>query len=167
MDEYAAYHRAQGIDAFCFLSQGSTRGLSRTQAREMTAMGHLIAAHNFAHRDLGQLTTQRDLEYEIDRAVESVAELTGHPCEDFAIGFGRPSNVNPEAIAHLQQQCKRIYSCSRGLNIPGKSPRMLLRDNAELSEPLLFHQLCLRAAADLRWAPEVEELRAMSGILPA
>jgi peptidoglycan/xylan/chitin deacetylase (PgdA/CDA1 family) len=167
MDEYVAWNHANGVEAFRFRSDGSLGGLSHSQVKEMVAMGHLIAGHNFAHRNLGELTQPADLAYEIDRAADAVAELTGQPCEDFAIGFGQPRHASPEAIAHLLRRCKRVYSIVRGLNVPGLTPRLLLRDNISLRHPFSFQKAALRGGVDLQWAPVIEQLKPMGGVLPA
>jgi peptidoglycan/xylan/chitin deacetylase (PgdA/CDA1 family) len=163
VEEYLAYHRGRGVDAFTFNSHGSRGGLSRFQVREMLAMGHLVAAHNYAHRDLGKLRSAADLDYEIDQAVDAVAELTGQPCEDFAIGFGRPRNISVEAVARLQQRVQRVYACVRGLNVPGQVPRLLARDSINLDQPFIYQKACIRGGMDLRWAHEIEQLKQLGG----
>jgi peptidoglycan/xylan/chitin deacetylase (PgdA/CDA1 family) len=167
LDEYVAWNRANGVDAFRFRTDGTLRGLAHSQVKEMIAMGHLIAGHNFAHRNLGELTQPADLAYEIDRATDAVADLTGRPCEDFAIGFGQPRHASPEAVAHLQRRCKRVYSIVRGLNVPGLTPRLLLRDNISLRHPFSFQKAALRGGVDLQWAPVIDQLKPMGGVLPA
>jgi len=166
MEQYLEYHRGNGIDAYRFLTSGSRGGLSRSQVREILAMGHALGGHNYAHRDLGQLTTSADLEYEIDRAIDSIEELTGVACQDFAIGFGRPWNVTREALEHVCRRCDRVYSIVRGVNVPDYSPRMILRDNVDLYDVPYFHRLCIRGAADTFWVNEVKQLLELSGPLP-
>jgi peptidoglycan/xylan/chitin deacetylase (PgdA/CDA1 family) len=166
MDEYVAWNHAKGVEAFRFRTDGSLRGLSHAQVKEMVAMGHLIAGHNFAHRDLGKLTQPADLAYEIDRAADAAAEFMGRPCEDFAIGFGQPRHATPEALAHLQRRCKRVYSIVRGLNVPGLTPRLLLRDNISLKHPFSFQKAALRGGVDFQWAPKINQLKQIGGVLP-
>lgn len=166
LDEYVAWNRANGVDAFRFRTDGTLRGLAHSQVKEMVAMGHLIAGHNFAHRNLGELTQPADLAYEIDRAADAAAEIMGRPCEDFAIGFGQPRHATPEAVAHLQRRCKRVYSIVRGLNVPGLTPRLLLRDNISLKHPFSFQKAALRGGVDFQWAPKINQLKQMGGVLP-
>jgi peptidoglycan/xylan/chitin deacetylase (PgdA/CDA1 family) len=132
----------------------------------MGAMGHVIGAHNDAHLDLGRLTDPDAIRGEIDRALEGVAALTGHPCRDFAVSFGRPRHFHPLAIEHLRDRGVRTYACVRGLNVPGRTPRLLLRDQIELTEPWLFQRACLDGAVDRRWAREVGQLDRLGGRLP-
>lgn len=166
MEEYLDFHSSQGVQAYRFQSVGEPRGLSRSQVREMTRMGHLIGGHNFAHRDLGKLTTQEDLKYEVDRAVDSIAELTGAPCEHFAFGFGHPRHLSDPAYQHVRRRCPFVYACVRGLNVTGTTPRLLLRDGISLEHPLIFNRLCLRGGMDLRWAGEVLQLKQIAGAIP-
>jgi hypothetical protein len=165
LDEFIAHHAERGVTAFRFRSEGTLRGLSRSQVREMVAMGHLVAGHNFAHRNLGALTQPGELAYEIDQACDAVAEITGNPCDDFAIGFGRPRHASREAVAHLQQRCARVYSIVRGLNVPGVTPRLMLRDNISLKHPFAFQKAALRGGVDFSWAAEVAQLEHMGGTL--
>lgn len=115
------HHRRRGVSTFDF--GPATRSLSRSQVLEIAAMGHRLGAHNDAHRDLSKLHDPEALSYEIDSAIEQVADLTGSPCEDFAIAFGQPSHLSVEATRHLLRRCRRVYSCVRGLNVPGRTPR--------------------------------------------
>jgi hypothetical protein len=167
MQQYFDFHASNGVQAFGFETRGEPKGLSRSQVHEMAAMGHLIAGHNFAHRDLGKLTAPSDLEYEIDRAVDGVAELIDGPCQQFAFGFGHPKNISPEARAHAQRRCTYLHAAVRGLNVPGRSPRLLLRQGTDLEHPFLFHRLCLQGGFDLHWAEQVERLKQLGGTIPA
>jgi peptidoglycan/xylan/chitin deacetylase (PgdA/CDA1 family) len=129
-------------------------------------MGHRIAAHNFAHRDLGRLHRPEDLRYEISNALDGVAELTGVECRDFATAFGQPENVSPEATAYLVERGVRVYACHRGLNVPGKTPRFALRHGFFPDHPAAFTRVCLEGGADLREAGKAEEMLRRVGALP-
>jgi hypothetical protein len=133
----------------------------------MVAMGHRVAAHNFAHRDLGKLHARADLDYEIGNALLGVAELTGTPCRDFAIGFGQPENVSPEATAWLLERGTRVYACHRGLNAAGLTPRFLLRHADEPDHPLAFARVCLLGGADHHLHDRAETMARRVGTLPA
>jgi len=163
--EYLDYHAVQGVHAFAWPDK-DLRGLSSAQVRDMAAMGHRIGAHNFAHRDLGQLTAPGDLIYEIDRALEAVEALTGSRCEDFAVGFGHPKNISKAAAQHLGQRIPRVYACVRGLNVGGLAPRFLLRDGCCLEHPFNFVKGSLKGGLDAHWSSQVQELRQLSGTLP-
>lgn len=165
--EYHRYHREQGVEAYRIRSDSTLEGLRPAEIREMAAMGHRIAGHNFAHRDLGQLHRVEDLEYEVGRAMDTLSEILGEPCDDFAFGFGQPSRVSQEAAAYLTGRCKRVYACVRGLNVPGRTPRWFLRDHIDLSFPEGFIRRCLEGALDDRLQPEWRELARMGGLLPA
>ncbi len=165
LDEFIALHAERGVTAVRFRSEGTLRGLSRSQVKEMVAMGHLIAGHNFAHRNLAELRQPSELAYEVDQACDAVAEITGKPCEDFAIGFGRPRHASREAVAHLQRRCARVYSIVRGLNVPGVTSRLMLRDNISLKHPFAFQKAVLRGGLDFTWAAEAAQLEQMGGTL--
>lgn len=167
MAEFLRYHEGFGVRAHPPLATADTRGLSQSQVREMLAMGHRIAAHNFAHRDLGLLHDPAELRYEISNAVEGVAELTGAECRDFAIGFGQPENLSQEAAAHLLEHGLRVYACHRGLNAPGRTPRFLLRHAVEPDHPFTFTKICLEGGADRRLADRAQEMIRRVGLLPA
>ena len=167
VDEYLAHHARHGVRAHAPLAPSGARGLYREQVREMAAMGHRIGAHNFAHRDLGLITKRADLNYEIQNALDGVAELTGTPCLDFAIGFGQPENVSSEAIEHLLASCPRVYSCHRGLNVPGVTPRFALRHAWESDHPFNFTLACLDGAGDHHLASRAREMHRRVGPLPA
>ena len=164
--EYREHHRSHGIEPFPLRPEPSTRCLSKSQVREMLAMGHQIGAHNHAHRDLAHLHQSPDLEYEITHAVDEVAQLLGRPCDDFAWGFGHVRHVSPEAVAVLRTACKRVYSAVRGLNVPGLTPQFLLRDGFQAFHPESFVRLCLEGGLDGFQAKEWAALEAMSGKLP-
>lgn len=163
--DFLAQHRRRGVVAFAF--DPSTRPLSRSQAREIAAMGHRLGAHNNAHRDLAGLHRRDDLEYEIAAAIAQVADLTNSPCEDFAIAFGQPGNLSGEATRYLLGCCRRVYSCVRGLNVPGRAPRFLLRGHVVFEHPPAFTRLCIEGGADHLMAARHVELARGAGIIPA
>lgn len=167
MDEYLRHHERRGVKAHPPQGYAGARGLSRAQVREMAAMGHRIGAHNDGHRDLGAIHDEAGLRYEIGGALEGVAELTGAACHDFAIGFGQPDNVSDEAAAYLLARCPRVFACHRGLNVPGLTPRFLLRDTVEPEHPFVFTTACLEGAADHRLADRDRLMRRRVGALPA
>jgi hypothetical protein len=164
--EYLRFHEQFGVKAYVPSKRPGARGLSTSQVREMVAMGHRIAAHNFAHRDLGLLHDPAAIRYEVTNAVEKVGELTGAPCNDFAIAFGQPENVSEEAAAYLLAHCPRVYSCHRGLNVPGKTPKFLLRHACEPDHPLAFTRICLEGGADRRVADAAWTMSRRVGRLP-
>lgn len=165
--EYVRYHERFGVKAYSPVRRPDARGLASSQVREMMAMGHRIGAHNFAHRDLGLLHDPAELGYEIDNAIDSVGELTGVACRDFAISFGQPENISVEGAAHLLSRCPRVYSCHRGLNVPGRTPRFLLRHAHGHDHPLAFTKICLEGGGDHRLAERAEEMARRVGRLPA
>lgn len=165
--EFVEFHRASGVEAFDLRPDTELSGLSPSEVREMAAMGHMIAGHNFAHRDLGSLSRVEDLDYEIGRALDTLSEVLRAPCEDFAFGFGRPNYLSAEAADYLNRRCRRVYACVRGLNVPGRTPRYFLRDHVDLSFPPGFVRGCLDGSLDHRARPEWEPLVRMGGLLPA
>jgi len=166
IDEFCEFHARNGIEAFRFFPRPS-RGLEPSQIREMVAMGHMIGGHNYAHRDLGHVHREEDLAYEIQRSLDEVGEIVGRRCEDFAWGFGHPSHVSSEAADYLTRHCSRVYSCSRGLNVPGRSPRFFLRDTVTRDEPFRFTQMTLRGGADSFHASKWAALEQLGGRCPA
>jgi peptidoglycan/xylan/chitin deacetylase (PgdA/CDA1 family) len=167
--EYLRFHADHGVAAHD-LAQGldpdRTRGLSPEQLREMTDMGHRVAAHNFAHRNLGALQSREDLEYEIDRAVEAVSSLTGEPCRDFAWAFGALAHVSAAARRHLAETDLRVYSCIRGLNVPGLSPAILQRDALYPEGTLVASKAFIEGCADHLADAARAELVEWGGRLP-
>lgn len=167
MEEYVRYHEDRGVTAHRPLSAPGARGLARSQVKEMAAMGHLIAAHNFAHRDLGRISDPVGLRYEIDQSIDAVEELTGAPCQDFAIGFGQPHNISDEAARHLLSRVPRVYACHRGLNVPGLTPRFALRHAYEPAQhPMAFTQVCLAGGGDRHQAAAIRKMIQRVGVLP-
>jgi peptidoglycan/xylan/chitin deacetylase (PgdA/CDA1 family) len=167
ISEYLRFHERYGVRAHPPLATANARGLTSSQLREMMAMGHRIAAHNYAHRDLGRLHDPADLRYEVSNALESVGEMTGSECRDFAIGFGQPENLSDEAAAYLLERPLRVYACHRGLNVPGKTPKFLLRHAFSPAHPFAFTRLCLEGGADRRLAGRTREMARRVGVLPA
>jgi peptidoglycan/xylan/chitin deacetylase (PgdA/CDA1 family) len=167
VDEYLRHHDGFGVKAYPPYAAPGARGLSTAQVREMMAMGHRIGAHNFAHRDLGRLHTGAELKYEITQALEGVGALTGQRCLDFAFGFGQPENLSDEAADYLLANCPRVYACHRGLNVPGITPRFLLRHAVEPKHPFAFTRACLAGGADRRLASRAREMVRRVGALPA
>jgi peptidoglycan/xylan/chitin deacetylase (PgdA/CDA1 family) len=165
--EYLRYHERFGVRAHPPLAGVDSRGLSSGELREMVAMGHRVAAHNFAHRDLGRLHDPAAVRYEVANALEGVERLTGGECRDFAIGFGQPENVSEEAAAFLLERGLRVYACHRGLNVPGTTPRFLLRHAVEPDHPFAFTRLCLEGGADRRLAQRARQMVRRVGALPA
>jgi hypothetical protein len=167
--EYVRFHAQNQVVPRLPEGSPGARGLSVAQLREMRAMGHRIAAHNFAHRDLGLLHVLADIRYEIDNALERVGEILGAPCDDFAIAYGMPHNLSDEAIAHLrglQARGKRIYSCHRGLNVPGKTPSFLLRHTCEPFHPGNFTRICIEGGGDRRLGTWLRLMVDRVGALP-
>jgi len=166
-EEYVRFHERYKVRADVPQSAAGSRGLSLNQLREMMAMGHRIGAHNFAHRDLGRLHTLADIRYEVDNATEMLSEVTGTKCGDFAIAFGQPENVSDEAATYLLERFPRVYSCHRGLNVPGKTPRFLLRDACEPDHPTAFTQICIEGGADRHLAERARLMARRVGVLPS
>jgi peptidoglycan/xylan/chitin deacetylase (PgdA/CDA1 family) len=168
-DEYLTFHTRNGVTPHVPEGSSGARGLSPAQLREMRAMGHRIGAHNFAHRDLGSLHALADLRHEIDNALQSLNEILGARCEDFAIAYGMPYNVSEEAISHLkdlQARGIRIYSCHRGLNVPGKTPSFLLRHPWAPVHPMNFTRLCIEGGADRHLGGWIQQMVRRVGALP-
>jgi hypothetical protein len=168
-DEYFRFHAQNGVTPS--LPQGSpgARGLSTAQLCEMRAMGHRIGAHNFGHRDLMLLRALPDIRYEVDNALEAMGEILGAPCSDFAIAYGMPHNLSDEAIVHLQGlQARgiRIYSCHRGLNVPGKTPSFLLRHECNPLHPTNFARICIEGGGDRRLGAAAGLMVRRVGTLP-
>jgi peptidoglycan/xylan/chitin deacetylase (PgdA/CDA1 family) len=164
--QFVRYHRERGVEPFPPTSDGAALGLSTSQVREMLSMGHRVGAHNYAHRDLGLLHEPADMQYEIDQAIESVSELTGAACRDFAIGFGQPQNVSEEAASYLKQACPNVYMCYRGLNVPARTPRFFLRHAHEPHHPKAFARICLEGGADHRFLGRNDNMKSRVGLLP-
>jgi glycosyltransferase involved in cell wall biosynthesis/peptidoglycan/xylan/chitin deacetylase (PgdA/CDA1 family) len=163
--EFLRFHERNGVTAFPPIRDEAAPGLSTAQVRELVAMGHRVGAHNFAHRDLGQLHTSDALLYEIDYALERVGELTGAPCLDFALGFGQPENVSEEAAAYLLARAPRVYANHRGLNVPGRTPRILLRNSYFPNHPRAFIHACLEGSGDHLQAQRALGMARRAGIL--
>jgi hypothetical protein len=62
--------------------------------------------------------------------------------------------------------CARLYSSVRGLNVPGLSPRLLLRYPANLWHPFAFTVAALNGALDHRSVGQWEALERLAGRLP-
>jgi hypothetical protein len=152
VEEYLRFHEERGIHAYQIgeTHDLSMRGLSPSQVREMSDMGHRIAAHNYSHRDLGQLHDHSELRYEVDQSLDALEDLLGVPCDDFAWSFGYTNHISEEAIRFLEGRCKKVYSCLRGLNVPGTTPAFLLRDWISLNHPLVFSKAVIEGSADHR-----------------
>jgi len=97
------------------------------------------------------------------------AVMMGSPqnLRDFAIGFGQPENLSEQAAAYLLASGQRVYACHRGLNVPGKTPRFLLRHAFSPEHPMAFTRLCLEGGGDRRLAGRVREMVRRVGVLPA
>jgi peptidoglycan/xylan/chitin deacetylase (PgdA/CDA1 family) len=168
-DEFLAYHTANGVEAYPMgirARHQPCRGMARDEVLRLRDLGHRIAAHNYAHRDLGGLRDADDLAYEIDRSLDEVSELLGQPCHDFAIGFGGTQHVSPEALDVLRHRRSRVYFGVRGLNVPCVTPPLLLRDMISPSWPLAFSQQAALGALDDRATAGRARLAVWSGALP-
>ncbi|MGE0446657.1 MAG: polysaccharide deacetylase family protein, partial [Vicinamibacterales bacterium] len=166
--EYLAWHRSRGVDAFNIAGSAdldAARGLAPAQLRELEAMGHLIGAHNDAHRNMAALD-EAGIAYEIDGAATQLEELLGHPVEDFAWAFGSIQHAPAAARAAARARYARVYSSIRGLNVPGATPTVLMRDPISVAYPHVFNMACLRGALDHRTASARQRLLAETGRLP-
>jgi peptidoglycan/xylan/chitin deacetylase (PgdA/CDA1 family) len=166
---FVEYHAQREIVAYPVSHRSReqpARGLSRLQASEMADMGHRIAAHNYAHRDLGELHDEADLRYEITNSLDDLGELLGHACDDFAIAFGRLRHVSDEAAAFLRKSCRNIHLAVRGLNVPGRTPAFYCRTLASPELPLRYNIASIRGALDHLDRAEVEEAIARFGTCP-
>jgi peptidoglycan/xylan/chitin deacetylase (PgdA/CDA1 family) len=149
VSQYVDYHHNRGVEAYPLGSlESESRGLSRSQLHEIVAMGHRVAAHNYAHRDLGKLNSTDDITYEIDNALDSLNQELQSDCKDFAFAFGQPANLSPGAVARLRTLELRVFACFRGLNVPGENARFLMRHGFEYRHPSLFTRASLLGAAD-------------------
>lgn len=166
LGEFADFHAQRGVRARPPPGGPGARGLSTSQVREMIDMGHLIAGHNYAHRDLGEIHDEPSLEYEIGLTLDAVAEITGKPCQDFAIGYGQPENVSPAAASFLLARVPKVYACHRGLNVVGRTSRFLLRHSLEPGQPLAFARAALTGAADHLLIERAREMSRRVGTLP-
>ncbi|HAI11924.1 MAG TPA: hypothetical protein DCM28_09485 [Phycisphaerales bacterium] len=150
--EFEAYHKANGITPYFTIKPDQPNdhenGLTRKQLDSMMQMGHRIAAHNYAHRNLGQLHDHDELVYEIDRSIDAVSQITGQPCLDFAVAFGQPHNLSMEACEYLRQKNLRTYMCFRGLNVPDQTCRFMLRHGFEYSHPKSFTRQAIHGGVD-------------------
>lgn len=168
--QYEAFHRDNGIEPYFKAKQDQAdeqdRGLTSEQLQAMIGMGHRIAAHNFSHRNLGQLHKQDDLVYEIDRAVDAVSEITGQPCSDFAVAFGQPHNLSKQACEHLLNLNLRTYLCFRGLNVPGRTCRLMLRHGFEYGHPNAFTQQAISGGVDHTVRAQHMDMIQRAGKLP-
>jgi peptidoglycan/xylan/chitin deacetylase (PgdA/CDA1 family) len=163
--EFLAHHRQRGVTATKFYDPESSP-LSASQALEIAAMGHRVGAHNDAHRDLAGLHAPEELDYEIGNALSQVGDLLGARCADFAIGFGQPSNLSTEAAGNLRDFDGRVFAAVRGLNVPGVTPRFLLRGPVHFEYPSAFTKVCIEGGADHLLAPRVLELARLGGLTP-
>ena len=168
-DEYLRFHAGNRLVPSVPEASAGARGLSVEQVRAIGAMGHRIGAHNFAHRDLGLLHALPDVRYEVDNAIDSLSQILGSRCDDFAIAFGQPHNISDEAITYLKElesRGLRVYSCQRGLNVPGKTPSFLLRHACESFHPANFTRICVEGGGDRRMNERVRYLQSRVGTLP-
>lgn len=163
--EFLALHERNGVQAFAPPEYAFRRGMSHQQAREVVAMGHRLGAHNDAHRSLGALHRTEDVAYDIQRALDGVAELTGAPCHDYAYAFGQPEHLSDAAAAYLQERVPRVYACHRGLNRPGSGPAFLLRHAVDPTHPWPFIRACLTGAGDAHLRHRADELEQRVGTL--
>jgi len=165
--EYLRFHAERGVSAFDFTTDpSSVTGMTPERVRELITMGHRVGAHNYAHRDLAALRQPDELAYEIGGAVDAVSELTGHACRDFAFAFGHPTFISDEAIADLRRRSLRVYSCVRGLNVQGRTPAFLLRDDMIGGYPVALMRACVQGGADDRYTGQRAELSRRAGTLP-
>ncbi|MCA9103464.1 MAG: polysaccharide deacetylase family protein [Planctomycetales bacterium] len=167
--EFLEFHRGQSVDAFPMGHRAPhqpCRGMTRDHVRELRDLGHRIAAHNYAHRDLGRLDGGDDLAYEIGRSIDEVSELVGTPCRDFAIGFGGTEHVTAAALELLHQRGQRIYFGVRGINASGSTPTLLLRDMISPSWPLSFARQVALGGLDDRACGDRAQLAEWSEPLP-
>jgi hypothetical protein len=160
--DFLAYHRANGVTAYdfsrdCFSER--PRGLSRSQVREMHAMGHRIGGHNYAHRNLAVLRDGASLDYEIGRTLHELGELLDAPCDDFAFAFGHDRHLSNEAARYLQRHCKRVYAAARGLNLPGTvPPKFLTRITVQPERPVPFSVAAMQGGLDHRSRSQLDTL---------
>lgn len=166
-EEFVAHHAARGVRAYPLGIKEPARsgGMTFEQVRELDRLGHLVAAHNYAHRDLGRLTSVDDLDYEVGQSLDDLSDLLGKPCRDFAISFGTPRHLSPEALAYLQARCRHVYTSVRGLNVPGLSPSCFTRDEIRGAGPEVFNRAGALGAFDDRARADRAELIRRAGVL--
>ncbi len=155
--EFFEYHAQRGVTARDLSpprDPAQARGLTEAQLHEMVAMGHRVAAHNNAHRSAGELRTAADLDYEFGEAIDRLEQILGSSCQDFAWSFGKVRDLSTEAASYLTQRCARVYSCARGVNLPGRSRRILLRDGVNHDLPLQYSKLIALGGCDHAFAGE-------------
>ena len=103
------------------------------------------------------------------RALDDLSALTGQPCTHFAWGNGTPRHLSDAAIAYLHERGVTVYSSVRGMNVPGTTPTLLLRDSVGLPPlfPEVWTRLLLLGGVDHRYLEARENLARRGGRLPA
>ena len=133
--EYLEFHRSRGVEPFVPVDAlGSDRGLSGEGLNDITAMGHIVGAHNFAHRSLGSATPDEAI-YEIDRGIESLEQTLGRKITEFALAFGFSRDVNEAARNRLQERGLRTYTCLRGWTERSGDSRLVHRTGLNPTHP--------------------------------
>jgi peptidoglycan/xylan/chitin deacetylase (PgdA/CDA1 family) len=134
--EYLDYHRRQGVEPFMPVDAlGSERGLSPVELNAIADSGHVIGAHNFAHRSLGDASDD-DAVYEIDRAVDSLEQILRREVTEFAFAFGFSKDVNGAARKRLQERNLKAYTCLRGWSAVGTEAHLFHRTGIDPTQPL-------------------------------
>jgi len=144
--------RLLGIDVSRYLKEHKPY-LSRAQALELAADGHLLGAHGVTHRDF-QVLSEQEIEEEVVQSCDTIASLAGQTPVPFAVPFTLDGldRALLQRIRRAHPQVGWIYGTS-GLRRepPGlsnrlvtDSPRGSRADHSNL--PLLFR------AAYASWA---------------
>lgn len=157
VQEFLDAHAACGVEAYNIGSGrdlSRTRGFSRSQVRELQAMGHRIGAHNDAHRDLGRWHTHDDARYEILGGMARLEDICGTAINDFAWAFGRMRHLSQDALSLMAERFQRVYSGIRGRSSVAPrnaaSCRFFFRTGISLDDPQRFVSATLRGGLDVR-----------------
>lgn len=109
--------------------------LTWAQCTEMADAGMTIGSHTFSHVNLADLAAA-DVEDELTRSKQTIAERIGRQCEHFAAPWGQPDiSFLPDRDPALARKVgyKSFFTTVRGAATSANTPHMIPRERVEPS----------------------------------
>ena len=120
--------------------------------------GHTIGAHTKTHRRFTDIHSQDDLYDEIIEGGNVLAKNLGGAIDYFSYPFGDINSINLRAMEVIKTRYKCCFSGLRGLNHSSVLSYGILRDSADINDPLAYLRLIIEGGLDIVYRRKVEKL---------
>ena len=116
--------------------------------KELIANDHIIGAHTVNHVKLSDITSPKELEYEIISSGDMIEDRLNKKVEWFSYPFGDISSINKKAYKIIKKRYQYCCTGIRGNNNDRYYPYAIWRDFIDLSWPTEYIEFVLKGGLD-------------------